>query len=391
MAGLNPYTPGAGTKPRLLAGRAAQVALVRSLADQVAAGREANPMIYTGLRGVGKTSLLYESRDALRERGWLAGYYEVRREVEPGAAIRSIIQDSAELSTGRLRRALASGAHSIGGMKLHLGPAGFSFEVDTTAGATTSDDPYPELVSFLRRVSHDAKANGAGVALLIDELQVFRTRDLAVLVQALSALKAEPIALIGAGLPYLASQMSKANTYAERFRYEQIDRLSDSDARLAIAEPALDQGTVWQEDALARLLDLADGYPYFLQLYASEAWVVAGDAAAITRTHVDAAVDPVRRQLDAGLFAARYDRLSERERDYVDAMVTVMDAAATPSNRVGSGPVADVLGATQGALGPVRDRIIRKGIIHSPTYGVLEFSVPGFSDYVRRRSRAVGL
>ena len=53
MTRINPYTPGAGTRPALLAGRDAQIALIQSLADQVEAGRQANPIIYTGLRGMG--------------------------------------------------------------------------------------------------------------------------------------------------------------------------------------------------------------------------------------------------------------------------------------------------------------------------------------------------
>lgn len=106
---LNPYTPGAGTRPPTLIGREVQLAIVGNLADLVEAGRSSNPIVFTGLRGVGKTSLLQEVGADLRSRGWLAGYYEVRRDVEPGVAVRSIIRDSADLTQGRLRKALSSG------------------------------------------------------------------------------------------------------------------------------------------------------------------------------------------------------------------------------------------------------------------------------------------
>ena len=150
----------------------------RPLADQVEAGRTGNPIVYLGLRGMGKTSLMYAARDLFRERGWLAGYFEVRRNVEPGVAVQTIVADSAQLSTGKLRAGLAAGGHRIGGMKLALSPAGFSFAVDAdkrAAGATA--DPFPALVAFLRALGADARANGVGVALLIDELQLFRKRD----------------------------------------------------------------------------------------------------------------------------------------------------------------------------------------------------------------------
>ncbi|KQO45298.1 MULTISPECIES: ATP-binding protein [unclassified Frigoribacterium] len=389
---LNPYTPGAGTRPQTLIGREPQLAVVDNLADLVEAGRSSNPIVFTGLRGVGKTSLLQEIGASLRKRGWLAGYYEVRRDVEPGAAVRSIVRDSADLTRGRLRKALSSGVHAIGGMTLTLGPAGFTFAVDASAPHHGDSDPFPELVRFLRLLGRDASQNGAGVALLVDELQVFRKRDIAVLIQALSALQDEPIVLIGAGLPYLAAELSKANTYAERFRYELIDRLNEADARSAVVDPAFDLGTTWSDDALDHLLELAGGYPYFLQLYASESWVAAAGAARIEMTHVLAAAPAVQRQLDAGLYSARYDRLSEREREYVDTMVTVADAdhrlfpGFGHSPRVESGAVAEELNKSLSQLATTRDRIIRKGIIHSPAYGQLAFSVPGFADYVRRRT-----
>lgn len=400
---INPYTPGAGTRPSVLAGRDSQIALIQSLADQVEAGKQANPIIFTGLRGMGKTSLLYQARDLLRARGWLAGYYEVRRDVEPGTAIQTIIADSAQLTTGGLRRALVGGAHRIGNFRLTLGPTGFSFAV-TTKDPTATADPYPELVAFLSTLGADARANGVGVALLIDELQIFRKRDLALLVQALSALNEQPIVLIGAGLPYLASEMAKANTYAERFRFEEIASLNDGDAREAVESPAFHQGLIWERDAVADLVAESSGYPYFLQLYASEAWVAAANANTITAEHVRLAGDPVRRQLDAGLYAARYDRLSDREREYVDAMVQVLvaDRLAAPnelhpgqattgslsSARVSSGKVAALLGKPLNVVGPIRDRVIKKGIIYAPHYGVLEFSVPGFAEYVARRGAA---
>lgn len=277
-------------------------------------------------------------------------------------------------------------------MKLSLGPTGFTFAVDAAAPRREDSDPFPELVRFLRLLGRDASQNGVGVALLIDELQVFRKRDIAVLVQALSALKDEPIVLIGAGLPYLASELSKANTYAERFRFEVIDRLGEADARSAITDPAFDLGTIWDDDALERVLELADRYPYFLQLYASESWTPAAGA-------VSHRVDACRRGYPCraaaarrGLYSARYDRLSEREREYVDTMVAVADASPgartrpSVSPRVQSGAVAAELGKSLTQVATTRDRIIRKGIIHAPVYGELEFSVPGFADYVRRRT-----
>jgi hypothetical protein len=381
VEGINPYTPGAGTRPEPLGGRDQQVAIIRSLADQVDGGREANPTVFIGLRGVGKTSLLYEMRDMLRERGWLAGYYEVRRDVEPGQAIRAIATDSArELPNGKLRSSLPGALARIGGMRLTIGPAGVGFTVD--ARATIPADPYDDLVVFLRSLGKVAKDHGTGVAIIVDELQMFRKRDLAILIQALGALRDLPIMFIGAGLTYVPAEMSKANTYTERFRFERLDYLSEQDAREAVIGPAFKQGVTWTPEAADRVVAQSNGYPYLVQLMASEAWSAAtGDT--ITADDAERGLRTARQLLDVGLYAARYDRLSEAERQYVDTMAALMPV---DGERVGSGAIAAELGKTLNALGPIRDRIIRKGVIHSPAAGQLEFSVPGFVDYVRRRN-----
>ncbi|KQO98553.1 ATP-binding protein [Leifsonia sp. Leaf264] len=374
---INPYTPGAGTRPGDLPGRFEQTAIAMSIADQVDGGREVNPMIFTGYRGVGKTSLLFEVRDILRARGWMAGYFEVRRNTDTGDAIRTIVTDSTnQLPNSGLRAALPKALAKIGGMRLTAGPAGVSFSV---ASGKPITDPYNDLVLFLRSLGKTARSHSVGVALIVDELQEFLVRDLALLIQALGAVRDEPIVLIGAGLPYLPADMAKANTYAERFRYESIGFLARADSIEAVTAPAFGQGVIWEPAAAELIADKSEGYPFMVQLFASEAWKVA-DRSPITLADAEAGVAAGRRQLDNGLYQIRYSRLSPREREYVDTMVHQMGAG----NRAFSGNVADSLGKSTQALAPARDRIIKKGIIASPAAGILEFSVPGFADYVRR-------
>ena len=68
----NPYTPGAGDRPHALVGRVAQLALADAVRSQIEANYAANCLIFTGLRGVGKTVLLKEVTDRLLGRGWTA-------------------------------------------------------------------------------------------------------------------------------------------------------------------------------------------------------------------------------------------------------------------------------------------------------------------------------
>ena len=56
----NPYTPGAGRKPPNLAGRERGLENFQSLIERLASGGYERSLIYSGLRGVGKTVLLME-------------------------------------------------------------------------------------------------------------------------------------------------------------------------------------------------------------------------------------------------------------------------------------------------------------------------------------------
>ena len=57
---LNPYSPGAGTPPPELAGRDALRERIRIALKRVQLGRPTKSVALIGLRGVGKTVLLYQ-------------------------------------------------------------------------------------------------------------------------------------------------------------------------------------------------------------------------------------------------------------------------------------------------------------------------------------------
>lgn len=153
---------------------------------------------------------------------------------------------------------------------------------------------------------------------------------------------------------------------------------------IAIQEPAGRFDVSYDPEAMDALTGLAGGYPYFVQLYAQETSRSAETPSdrpgtVITVAHVEDAVEPTRARLEEGLYRIRYDKASEREQEYLGAMALLGDG------RIASGDVARHLGSTPQAASTFRDRLIGKGIIYSPAHNVLEFSVPGFAGYVRRR------
>ena len=74
----NPYTPGAGRRPEKLAGRDRDLENFQLLLERLAAGRHERSMMFSGLRGIGKTVLLLEFDVLATEAQWFStGVQEV--------------------------------------------------------------------------------------------------------------------------------------------------------------------------------------------------------------------------------------------------------------------------------------------------------------------------
>lgn len=77
MKQSNPYRPGAGLMPMYLAGRDNDIAEVEKVFDAVVNGIPVQSIIYTGLRGVGKTVLMNRLEDIAAEKGIFCKHIEV--------------------------------------------------------------------------------------------------------------------------------------------------------------------------------------------------------------------------------------------------------------------------------------------------------------------------
>jgi hypothetical protein len=94
---------------------------------------------------------------------------------------------------------------------------------------------------------------------------------------------------------------------------------------------------------------------------------------------VQGAEATVLAELDEEFFHVRFEKATEREREYMAAMADL-----------GEGPyrtaeIAKRLGRRPSYTSAPRDSLIKKGIIYSPDYGQVDFTVPKFSPFMRRR------
>lgn len=88
--------------------------------------------------------------------------------------------------------------------------------------------------------------------------------------------------------------------------------------------------------------------------------------------------DIVSRRLDKNFFRVRYDRMTPKEKMFLRAM------AELGTGPYRTGDVADKLGVKVSTLGPLRAGLIKKGMVYSPSYGDMAFTVPLFDEFMRR-------
>jgi len=379
----NPFRPGAGTPPPALVGRDALIDDFRVTVGRAVRRRPGKSVMPVGLRGVGKTVLLNHFSEIADAEGLRFGYIEASDDRAflrlLAGRLRSILVDleRAGPSSRAARRALGA----LRSFTLGL-PDGSSISIaaDAVIGVADSGDLSEDLTDVLVTAGKAAADRESGIVLAIDEVQYLAETELAALITAIhrTVQLDLPVVLVGAGLPQLPALIGDAKSYAERlFTFPQMGSLERAEARDVLELPVREHGVRFRRDALDRLLDLAQGYPYFLQEWGYEVWNVAARSP-ITLADVDVATPIVRRKLDDDFFRIRFDRLTPAEKDYLRAMASL---GPGPHR---SGDIARELGVRVERVGPRRARLIQKGMIYSPGHGDTAFTVPLFDDFLRR-------
>ncbi|MEO0513228.1 MAG: ATP-binding protein [Planctomycetota bacterium] len=382
----NPYAPGAGTQPPELAGRDSLRESVRVAIGRIRAGRAAKSTVLTGLRGVGKTVLL----DRLMLDAQAEGITTIRIEAPEGRSLPSILAPELRrtlLGLSRIEeakdlaaRAMRGLAGFLGTMRLVYHDVQLHFDAEPEPGLADNGDLEADLQALFEAVGEAARAARTAVVLFVDEMQYIETKQLGALITALHriAQRGLPITLVGAGLPQLPARFGTAKSYAERlFDVATIGPLSQDDAVLAIREPAAEEGADIEPAALDRIYELTAGYPYFLQEWGKQSWDVARSSP-IRLKDVEIASEVAVVTLDASFFHVRFDRLSPSEKLYLRAMA---DLGPGPHR---SGDIAEGIGRDVRSVAPVRNNLISKGMVWSPSYGDTAFTVPLFDQFMRR-------
>jgi hypothetical protein len=343
-------------------------------------------MLLTGLRGVGKTVLLNEIERSAETAGYHTLSLEAHENKPLGALLaphlRTVLYEL-DRSAGagqKVKRAMRVLRSFIGALKLTWSDIEIGLDIDPEKGAADSGDLEIDLPNLFIAVGDAALDRKSAVAIFIDELQYLDGKELGALIMAMHKIQQRqlPLVLVGAGLPILPGLAGESKSYAERlFNFPDIGALSEEDANKALLHPARAAKVTFEQTALKEIFRLTRGYPYFLQEWGYQTWNLA-ESSPITLSLVKRTTPSVIERLDKNFFRVRFDRLVPSEKLFLRAMA-----------QLGAGPqrtsdIAETLKQKISALGPVRAKLIEKGMVYSPAHGEMAFTVPMFDEFMRR-------
>jgi hypothetical protein len=384
---INPYTPGAGRRPRYLAGRDATIQDAKELIAYIAQGYPTRSVIYYGLRGVGKTVLLDEIEKIADEANVYYEHIEIAERSSFIAAIAlSINKLMRRISTKESVKQYASQALGIlkafqitynkdGELSFGLGD-----NVQTVVGISDTGNFQNDLTELLVSLGKLAAAGNQGVALFIDEIQYMKDSEFEALIAALHRVNqlGLPLILFAAGLPKIAKHAGDVKSYAERlFQFVKIGSLDAEAGAKALTEPARGLDVNYSEDAVRRILQLTEGYPYFIQEYGKEVWPYTMNNV-IDLSAAEKAEADFHKGLDESFFKVRHDRATPKELEFMIAMAKCSKLPCSTTE------VAEKMHCAVSKASPLRATLIHKGFIYAAARGEIDFTVPQFDKYLRR-------
>jgi hypothetical protein len=382
----NPFAPGAGSQPPELVGRNVILEKAAIALGRIRAGRHDKSMVLVGLRGVGKTVLLNRMYDRAISAGFRVAFIEAHEAKSlPLLLIPQIRQilyglDIAKNVSEKTKRAFRVLRSFLGVIKTKFGGVEISLGVEPELGSADSGDLEVDLPDLFFALGEAAAERETAVAIFIDELQYVVDAEMSALIMAAHKLSQRnlPVVIIGAGLPQVVALAGRSKSYAERlFDYPEVGPLARYDAHNALQVPVRFQNAKFTEEALDKIFEVTQGYPYFLQQWGHEAWNLSESTTIGIEVVVEATKQAIAK-LDQSFFRVRFDRLTPREKEYMRAL------AGLGEGNQRSGEIAAALQVKPQSIAPIRSSIIKKGMIYSPAFGDTAFTVPLFGDFLLR-------
>ncbi|MEV4260556.1 ATP-binding protein [Kribbella sp. NPDC049584] len=377
MAHGSPFTPRPGVAPRAPLGREAERALARAFASDVAHAQvETNGLLFSGSRGMGKSTLLLQVAEELRSRGWRVAEVKVGAGQPVNEALQSSLDSERMRGGARVLDRLRSLSRSVRGGSLSVGVGGPSASVNIerpTGG--------PQIAKLLTDAGEQARRSGQPAMVVIDNLQRWSPSQLEQLCDGLNECSraGHPVGVVTAGSGAAEAALTTADR-GQVFDVGRIDVLTPPEANAVVRHTASLAGVTFSQDALNTVVQFSQGHPLRLQLAAFEAWRAAPNGTReITNHSALAGVERARHKLDRQIHGPAWNRLQSTEQAIAQTLAAgppIQDRASVEARLPPSSRSANVDAAFYS--------LIRKDVIKEIRKGGLAFTDPGTSEWILR-------
>lgn len=383
MFKVNPYRPGAGLMPTYLAGRDDDIANVEQMLDALKMNIPTQSIIFSGLRGVGKTVLINRLQKLAEDKDIFCKHIEVEERNDFVSQIASCSQAFLRKVSAKekFKNLIQKPLDAIKALVVSFDPNENTFSLSLQEKELyKSTNLTQSLTEVFTTIGETAYKSEIPICFFIDEIQYMKPKELGSLIAALHRTNqlGYPVMVIGAGLPKIYKMLSDEKSYSERlFLYKEIGSLTDEQSKNAIEIPAGKFGITYSENAVEKIISITKGYPFFIQQMCQIVFKNTNEKQ-INNSHVAENIDEFFETLDIGFFKVRYERCADGDKKFVFAMVKCGELPCTISN------IAKNLHKNVNQISTTRAQLISKGIIFPIRYKELDFTVPEFSGYIQR-------
>jgi len=358
MALSNPFNPSFGRVPPIFLDREDTVHKIVVGIENVNSPYQTT-MIY-GVRGSGKTAMMTDVCNSFAVRDeWIVSNLSASIDIK-GALIEDITRQIG-LSAKKLMRRLK-------GVKLSV--PGVQVDFRTVISEVT-------FTTVFREVLSDMKSSGKSLLIAIDEVSA--TEELRELIATYQIMIREGyhVALIMTGLPRNISELQNDKTLTFLLRSARVDMqpIDMLEINLKYQETFMGAGISIDDDALARITKLTEGYAYAFQLMGYLLWETG--AKIIDDATIDSILPEYKKLLYRSVYTKVYEEMSEMDREFVKAM------AEFDERDVSVSAVADKMSKDVSYTSVYRRRLMDAQIIASPVRGKVRFALPLFGEYIR--------
>lgn len=383
MLKINPYRPGAGLMPTYLAGREEDIRSMEEIFDAILQNIPTQSVIFSGLRGVGKTVLINRLQSIAEDKGIFCKHIEVEERSDfisqTASCSQSFLRKISKIE--KFKHLIQKPLDAIKSLVVSFDPneSTFSLSVQERELYTTTN-LVQSLTDVFVTLGEAAYKTESPICFFIDEIQYMKNSELGALISALHRVNqmGYPIIIVGAGLPKIYNMLSSEKSYAERlFIYKEVGSLNEKEAIAAITKPVEKLKVTYSDEAVEKIISITKGYPFFIQQLCKIVYQNT-NSKSISLEDVNRNIPDFFKTMDTGFFKVRYERCSEADKRFIFAMVACGELPCTIAN------VAKIMKKTVNSISTSRAQLINKGIIYPVRYKELDFTVPEFDGFIKR-------